>query len=314
MDESQEWKQPVSRIFIYQDKEGASRIWQRNFLEAAEELGSPAVAIAFDHWFDRPKSPAAILRKIARKYRPGDKFVARFNERRELRFKKIYAAIEQIFGTGNIFPDRMAVDLYNDKRRQAEFFQASEFPAPVQGWIRDEADLGRFMADHRLAFPVVRKESRGAASAGVSLIDSPDTTYPFVAQEFCSRNEGDVRVMVVGRKVFGFARGNRPDDFRASGSGKIDYVSDLPADCVETAYRISQACGFICMAYDFIRNNREQWVVAELSYTFLSEPPSRCRYYYDAEQDFARIDRPVGKVERLILESMIVRSKDRGEE
>ena len=295
----------MSKIFIYLDREGASRIWQINFMHIANEMGIPTVVIAFDSIFNRPKSPNAILRKIKKKYRSGDKFIARFNERRDSTFKSIYLKLGTIFGTRNIFPDRLAVDLYNNKRLQAEFFQDKDYPTPVQKWIESEAELDRFMQASTLTFPIVRKESRGSASAGVSLIHTHKTRYPFLAQEFCAHNSGDIRVMVVGNMVFGFARANRPDDFRASGSGRIEYIDDLPQVCVETAHRISRECGFVCMAYDFILNNRHQWVIAELSYTFVSDPAARCQYYYDAEQGFAKKRQRVGSVERLILESIM---------
>lgn len=295
----------MSKIFIYRDREGASRIWQNNFLTVARRMGIPTVAICFDNLFDRPKSPRTILRKIEKKYQTGDKFIARFNERREPAFKNIYTQLEMIFGRKNIFPDRIAVDLYNNKRLQAEFFQDKDYPTPAQRWIESEAALDQFMQASDIAFPIVRKESQGAASIGVSLIDTHKTHYPFVAQEFCTHNRGDMRVMVVGNKVFGFARANRPDDFRASGSGKIEYVDDLPQACVETAHQISRECGFICMAYDFILNNLHRWVIAEISYTFVSEPPTHCQYYYDAEQGFVKKQECVGSVEQLILESVM---------
>ena len=295
----------MTKIFIYRDKEGASRIWQNNFLKISKQMGIPTVGIAFDNLLGRPRSPAAILRSIRKRYQPGDKFVARFNERREANFKPLYAAVEQIFGKCNIFPDRLAVELYNNKRLQADFFRDKDYPTPAQRWVRGEAELERFMQAHDLSFPIVRKESRGAASIGVSLIEGPKTGYPFVAQEFCAHNPGDMRIMVVGHKIFGFTRTNRPGDFRASGSGNVEFIDDLPLPCVQAAYRISRECGFICMAYDFIKNNRGQWVCVEISYTFVSEPPSLCRYYYDARRGFARIDRPVGMVERLILDRMV---------
>lgn len=144
------------------------------------------------------------------------------------------------------------MDLYNNKRLQAEIFQDKDYPTPAHSWVESEAALDKFMRANALSFPIVRKESQWSASIGVSLINTHKTQYPFLAQEFCAHNSGVIRVMVVGIKVFGFARANRPDDFRASGSGKIEYVDDLPQACVETAHRISQECGFICMAYDSI--------------------------------------------------------------
>jgi hypothetical protein len=294
----------LNKVFIYRDREGASRIWQKNFFAAARQMAIPAVIIDFDNLFDRPKSPRSILGKINKRYTRGDKFIARFNERRESSFKPIYPQLEGIFGQKHIFPDKLTVDLYNNKRRQADFFSRKAFPTPHQMWIENEKQLTHFMQSRSLAFPIVRKESTGAASVGVSLIHGPETPYPFLAQEFCAGNDGDIRVMVVGTRVFGFARANRPDDFRASGSGKVLYDDELPLECVQTAYRISRECGFRCMAYDFVKNNAGRWVVVEISYTFLSAPPARCGYYYDAEQNFIKVTRQIGSVERLILSDL----------
>jgi glutathione synthase/RimK-type ligase-like ATP-grasp enzyme len=45
-------------------------------------------------------------------------------------------------------------------------------------------------------------------------------------QKFIKNNDGDYRVTVIGGKfAYSFKRLNRPNDFRASGSGRIDYSS-----------------------------------------------------------------------------------------
>lgn len=295
----------MPKIFIYKDNEGASRIWQDNFLKASKELGLNTVAIAFEGFLDRPKSKSAVLKKISRHYQEGDFFIARFNERKEHLFRSIYPDIQEIFGPKNIFPDSLAEYFYNNKQRQAEFFNRHPYPTPIQRWVENPADLNSFMQHYSLSFPIVRKQSKGAGSAGVSLIHKDDTTYPFVAQEFCKNNDGDIRIMVVGDKIFGFTRKNRQNDFRASGSGMIDYIDDLPEECVKLAYQVSSECGFVCMAYDFIKNNSGRLVIAEISYTFVSDPASNCPYYYCADENFHKKKRPVGSVERLIIENLV---------
>ena len=44
-----------------------------------------------------------------------------------------------------------------------------------------------------------------------------------LVQEFLPGNGFDTRITVIGNRAFGFRRFNRPDDFRASGSGRIDW-------------------------------------------------------------------------------------------
>jgi hypothetical protein len=274
-------------------------------LKASEDLGMPAITINFEGFFERPRAKKVILKSIRKKYQKGDFFIARFNERKEHLIRPLYSEIEDIFGSKFIFPDSRAVHFYNNKRRQAEFFNRHHYPTPIQQWVETPNDLHQFMCRHSLAFPIVSKKSKGAGSVGVSLINTSDVNYPFVAQEFCKNNDGDIRIMVVGEKILGFTRKNRQHDFRASGSGIIEYVDELPEECVKTAYQVSHECGFRCMAYDFISNNSGRWVIAEISYTFVSEPASNCAYYYSAKDAFKKIKQPIGSIEHLILEELL---------
>jgi hypothetical protein len=294
----------MNKVFVYRDREGASRIWQENFIRILKEMRKPFIEIPFEGWFERAKSRHNIAKKIEKHHKKGDVFIARFNERKESLIKPMFEDIVAIFGERYVFPDMQAAILYNNKREQSEWFNRHGYPAPAQRWVKDKEALRRFMQDHSLSFPIVRKESKGAASTGVTLITSETVVYPFVAQEFCDNNEGDLRILVVGEKIFGYARKNRENDFRASGSGKKEYIPNLPMDCVKIAHKISSASSFRCMTYDFIQNNASQWVIAEISYTTVSDGPAKCSYYYSAENDFEKIDLPVGLVEGLIIEDM----------
>jgi hypothetical protein len=67
-----------------------------------------------------------------------------------------------------------------------------------------------------------------------------------------------------------FSRKNRPDDFRASGSGiweKVD-AKALPIEACDLALSISNDNGFTSMTYDFMWHN-EAWVIGEISYSFM---------------------------------------------
>ncbi|MDP1831454.1 MAG: hypothetical protein Q8K67_05300 [Geothrix sp.] len=85
------------------------------------------------------------------------------------------------------------------------------------------------------------------------------------------RVDRDWRITTLGRDLVSvFTRKNRPDDFRASGSGiweKVD-AQDLPAEACDLALNISNGHRFTSMTYDFMRNG-DRWVIGELSYAFL---------------------------------------------
>jgi glutathione synthase/RimK-type ligase-like ATP-grasp enzyme len=89
-------------------------------------------------------------------------------------------------------------------------------------------------------------------------------------QEFLHIDK-DWRITTLGRDLVSiFVRKNRPDDFRASGSGIWEKVelADLPADACDLALRISNENGFTSMTYDFMRKG-DGWVIGEISYAFM---------------------------------------------
>jgi len=194
--------------------------------------------------------------------------------------RPMYSQLVQLV-KGRIFPCPASYNLYDDKRKQAELFLQRGYNTPITAWVENVEDLICFLKGTCLYFPLVVKSSAGAGSSGVYLAHSmSDVKYPCLIQEFCRRNEQDWRINVIGDRVMGFCRKNRENDFRASGSGNIVYIEELPTDLVEFAYRISTENQFDSMAYDFIRHE-DRWVLIELSYAYTDSAVRDCRYYYD---------------------------------
>jgi hypothetical protein len=101
-------------------------------------------------------------------------------------------------------------------------------------------------------------------------------------QEFLPENKYDTRITTIGDRAFAFRRFNRSNDFRASGSGKIDYnVNGINTECVKIALDISSKIQFSCMTYDFLfdKNNKPQ--IAEISYTFNDLAVYKCTGFWD---------------------------------
>lgn len=89
-------------------------------------------------------------------------------------------------------------------------------------------------------------------------------------QEFIE-TDSDWRITTLGSDLVSvFVRRNRPDDFRASGSGLWERVEqpDLPTDACDLALGISNRHGFTSMAYDFMKGSKG-WVIGEISMTFI---------------------------------------------
>ncbi len=90
-------------------------------------------------------------------------------------------------------------------------------------------------------------------------------------QEFLPDNPYDTRVTVLGRRAFGFRRWNRDDDFRASGSGKLDWdPNGVDPRLVRLAFETAYKLGAESCAIDFLWDRAGNPVIAEVCYTYAS--------------------------------------------
>ena len=86
-------------------------------------------------------------------------------------------------------------------------------------------------------------------------------------QEFLPGNAFDHRIVVIGNRAFGFRRFNNPDDFRASGSGKVDIdPENVDLEAVRLSFRLAKRLKTQSIAIDCLRRGEER-VVGEISYT-----------------------------------------------
>ena len=103
----------------------------------------------------------------------------------------------------------------------------------------------------------------------------PQSGYAFF-QEYLPNNEYDTRVTVIGNRAFAFRRFNRPNDFRASGSGLIDWdPASIDLRFVRLAFQTAYALQTQSCAIDGLYRN-DQCVVGEISYTYVSWAVQAC--------------------------------------
>lgn len=101
-------------------------------------------------------------------------------------------------------------------------------------------------------------------------------------QKFLAGNAFDTRVTVIGQRAFAFRRMARDGDFRASGSGRIDYDAEkIDQRTVEIAFQISRRFNFQSMAYDFLENTDGLPEFCEISYAYVSKAIHNCPGYWD---------------------------------
>jgi len=73
---------------------------------------------------------------------------------------------------------------------------------------------------------------------GKSFVPMSNNRSKFVVQNFINNLGGDYRIIIYGEKYYSVFRSNRKNDFRASGSGIVNYEPDLPHGILNFAKRI----------------------------------------------------------------------------
>lgn len=109
-----------------------------------------------------------------------------------------------------------------------------------------------------------------------------DLRFPyFYIQEFIKNNDQDLRITVIGNKyAFGFWRRNRDSDFRASGSGRIDYTIPVPREIIKSLLEINGQFNFDSMAYDLLFENGH-YKITEISYAYVDTALFNAPGYYE---------------------------------
>ena len=106
-------------------------------------------------------------------------------------------------------------------------------------------------------------------------------------QEFMPNNAFDTRIIVVGEIAFGIRRFNKENDFRASGSGKLDFdVSKIDLETVKTDFNVTERIGGQCLAFDFVYDANKQPKIVEVCFGFSMNAYDACPGYWKKDLSF----------------------------
>lgn len=101
-------------------------------------------------------------------------------------------------------------------------------------------------------------------------------------QKYLPNNEYDTRITIIGERAFAFRRKVRSKDFRASGSGIIEYEKEnIDLEAIKLAFETSERLNFQSMAYDFLINEEGKPEFCEISYTYVDTAIYDCHGYWD---------------------------------
>lgn len=108
-------------------------------------------------------------------------------------------------------------------------------------------------------------------------------------QEFMPHNDFDTRIIVVGDIAFGIRRFNKENDFRASGSGKIDFdVSNIDLETLKIAFNVTEKIVGQCLAFDFVYDTNKEPKIVEVCFGFAMKAYDNCPGYWKKDLTFVQ--------------------------
>jgi len=207
-----------------------------------------------------------------------------------------------------IYPNFETVWHFDSKVAQKYILEYNNIDTPKTFVSFDYNEIQKIIED--LEYPIVSKSSNGAGSTGVKLVKSKKelmkkVNHDFVwkkvinkifktnydrygylyLQEFIENNDCDLRINIIGYKyAVGFWRMNRKNDFRASGSGIINYDKEIPKEVITYCANISKLNKFDSMAYDILfKGNKFQ--IVEMSYGYVDTAVYNAKGYYVLDEN-----------------------------
>ena len=106
----------------------------------------------------------------------------------------------------------------------------------------------------------------------------------FYFQKFMPGNDYDTRVIVVGEKAIAIRRNNREGDFRASGSGIIEYDYNLfDTEMIKIAFEVSKQIKGQSLAFDFVYDMNKQAKIIEICFGFSKKAYDKCNSYWNSD-------------------------------
>lgn len=105
-------------------------------------------------------------------------------------------------------------------------------------------------------------------------------------QDFIPENSSDTRIIVINNKAFAIRRMVRENDFRASGSGIIEYKKELfDEETVKLSFNLAERLNSQSLALDFVYSDGKPLIV-EVSFGFTCEVYESCEGYWDREMNW----------------------------
>lgn len=224
---------------------------------------------------------------------------------------------------------------YEDKIRQ--YYHLSGYNLPVIPTFISFDETECLNKLNSLEFPVVSKSYVGSSSFGVTMLRSKreaqnhisrafskglDTGFPYFRQKgyvffqkFIRDASYDLRIILIGSRIFGYYRMTPRTDFRASGAGLV-VKEDLPLEAVKLAMKVREIMPGTMLAVDFLKSESEnKFYINETSINILIESPEQLMVnntsgYYLLKDDKLEFHQGKFWLQELILAEIISARKE----
>lgn len=248
----------------------------------------------------------------------------------EIATNKLYI-LDKILGK-KCHPSFDEIWTYEDKINMHYLYQAHNLPEIPTFVSHDKEDALKYAKNAK--YPIISKLVTGSSSFGVEkissfkeakrIIDSSfsykgnKTYFPYqrqkdyvLFQEFIPGAEFDLRIIVVGDKLFGYYRYPNKGDFRASGAGNYE-KKEIDAEALELAYTVKEKFNCTFLATDLLYSKSNQcYYIIESSIFIGIDTPSQLEingvagYYRRVEKN--RFEFIQGKfwIQELVLNEVI---------
>jgi hypothetical protein len=127
----------------------------------------------------------------------------------------------------------------------------------------------------------------------------------FVVQPFLPGLGNDWKILIYGKKYYVLMRRTRQDDFRASGSGRFEFIKEIPAGLLDFASSVFSRLGVPHLSMDVgVSGNRFhmfEFQAVHFGTTTIEESPF---YFSRSGQEWTRVDGP-SEVEEEFVRSVV---------
>jgi glutathione synthase/RimK-type ligase-like ATP-grasp enzyme len=156
--------------------------------------------------------------------------------------------------------------------------------SPVAGYTQDAQKRFRIARNRGDLFEALKRLPTTLAKIKQLNRDVPRERGYVYFQDFIPGNDFDSRITIIGDRAFAYTRNVRPGDFRASGSGDINYnVARIDMRCVRTAFQVAHEIGSQSLAFDFVLDEKARPIILEVSYCYIPQLVYACEGHWDEQ-------------------------------